>query len=140
MQVTTHGGWDPFESSDGYLYYGKEKEEGDVSSGKQKEDGVWRVPVGGGREEPVLELALGWEYGRCWAVVGDGIYFLTLADPEHPSVGFFSFTTRQRTAIAPLPKMPAEGDAEMSVSPDGRRLLIVLQDTNADIMLAENPQ
>ena len=44
------------------------------------------------------------------------------------------------TAIAPLPKMPAEGDAEMSVSPDRRRLLVVLQDTNADIMLAENPQ
>ena len=54
VQVTTHGGLDAFESSDGYLYYGKERRKG-VSSGKQKEDGVWRVPVGGGREEPVLE-------------------------------------------------------------------------------------
>ena len=73
--------------------------------------------------------------------MGDGIYFLTTADPEHPSVGFFSFTTRQRTAIAPLPKMPAACDATMSVSPDGRRLLVALQDTNdADIMLADYPR
>jgi Tol biopolymer transport system component/DNA-binding winged helix-turn-helix (wHTH) protein len=129
VQVTTHGGFDAFESSDGYLYYGKE------------EASVWRVPVDGGREEPVLEHALNYEYSRCWAVVGHGIYFLTTADSEHPAVSFFSFTTHQRTAIAPLPKMPAAFDATMSVSPDGRRLLVALQDTNdADIMLAENPQ
>jgi Tol biopolymer transport system component/DNA-binding winged helix-turn-helix (wHTH) protein len=131
VQVTTHGGFDAFESSDGYLYYGKGEEAGSV----------WRMPVGGGREEPVLEHALNYGYSRCWAVVSDGIYFLAAADPVHPSVSFFSFATRQRTVIAPLPKMPKPFDATMSVSPDERRLLVALQDTKeADIMLAENPQ
>jgi hypothetical protein len=102
---------------------------------------VWRIPVGGGREDPVLEHALSSGYERCWAVVSDGIYFLVTADRAHPSLNFFSFTTRQRTALAPLPKMPALGETTMSVSPDRRRLLVGLQDSyNADIMLAENPQ
>jgi len=131
VQVTTHGGFDAFESSDGYLYYGKGEEAGSV----------WRMPVGGGREEPVLEHALNYGYSRCWTVVSDGIYFLTTADPVHPSVSFFSFVTRQLKAIAPLPKMPKAFDATMSVSPDRRRLLVALQDTNdSDIMLAETPQ
>src|SRR5262249_47982054 len=46
IQITTGGGFDNVESQDGkFLYYSKQR----------GQPGIWRVPVGGGKEEMVVD-------------------------------------------------------------------------------------
>ena len=82
-EVTRGGGFDSIESTDGqFLYYLKER----------GEPGIWRVPVAGGEEALVLghHRAGLW---RQWAVVEQGIFFITAETPDRPLIEFFSFAT-----------------------------------------------
>jgi hypothetical protein len=92
VQVTKHGGFEGFESTNGkYFYYSKGR----------AVPGIWRVPVGGGDESPILEQhrAGMWRY---WAITEQGIYFATAEIASHPSIEFFSFTTGKITQVAKL--------------------------------------
>ncbi|HZC43747.1 MAG TPA: DPP IV N-terminal domain-containing protein, partial [Acidobacteriaceae bacterium] len=75
-QVTQHGGFAAFDSSDGkYLYYTKENE-----------PGIWRLPTGGGDEIRILANPSQYHWGD-WAVSERGIYYVSDASP-HPAIDF----------------------------------------------------
>ncbi len=125
LQVTKQGGFVGFESPDGkYLYYTK----------AGFSPGIWKMPVEGGEETPVLQgLRL---YHSAWAVVDDGIYFIN--DPPG-AIEFFSFATNRVTEFAAIKKEASSFAQALAVSPDGRWILYSQADqTNSDIMLVEN--
>jgi Tol biopolymer transport system component len=129
VQVTRQGGFDNMESPDGhYLYYAKGR---GVS-------GIWRVPIAGGEETLVLDhhRAGAWRY---WAVVPQGIYFLTAETAEHPLLEFFNFATNKIVPIITLEKKIASQSSSLSVSPDGHTLIwSQLDQEGSDIMLLDN--
>jgi dipeptidyl aminopeptidase/acylaminoacyl peptidase len=128
-QVTREGGFEAFESPDGtLLYYTKGRGPG----------GIWQVPVAGGEERQLPEL-LDAGYWRYWAVLGDGIYFVSPAPSARPALKFFSFATRRVTRLGVLERDPLHGPPGLTVSPDGRRILYAQTDQSiSDLMLVEN--
>ncbi|HSE97842.1 MAG TPA: protein kinase, partial [Blastocatellia bacterium] len=93
-QVTKAGGFQGFESVDGkFLYFTKGR---NVA-------GIWRAPVEGGEETLVLDTHKA-GYWSAWAVVEQGIYFLTAENLDRPAIGFFSFTAGRVTEVATLEK------------------------------------
>ncbi len=124
VQVTRNGGHIGLESPDGkHLYYTKSR----------FEDSLWRLPVGGGEEEKILEPVI----GASLAVTARGIYF---ARPRQPQGGnpieFRDFSTGKTTTIATT---PAPIFWCLSVSPDERYLLYTQGDQiGSDLMLVEN--
>lgn len=102
-----------------------------------KQTGLWRVGAEGGAEEPIPELA---EAGvwRSWSVTANGVYY-TLFNVQPPfDIKFFDFATRQNRKIAATEKPPPAHYSNLSVSPDGKRILYARQDQSASsIMLAE---
>jgi hypothetical protein len=133
LQITRHGGGRARESADGqWLYYTKSEDEG----------GIWRMPVHGGLEEPVLDGLPSGAYSRYWALVENGIYYLNTRNADRQSVEFFSFSTRKVRRLFDLPE-PAGPDWSPSfqVSPDQRTLLTVfIAQPESDIMLVDNFQ
>ncbi|HZS06006.1 MAG TPA: winged helix-turn-helix domain-containing protein [Blastocatellia bacterium] len=129
VQVTRHGGFEGFESTDGkYFYYTKGR----------AVPGIWRAPVGGGEETPVLDhhRAGMWRY---WAVTDKGIWFATAETPAHPLIEFYSFATGKVTQVATLDKPLLKTTPGLTVSPDGRWLLVAQMDQSGkDIMLVDN--
>ncbi len=126
VQVTKQGGFAPIESTDGKtLYYAK----------GQNVPGLWRVPVQGGAETPVLEqLGAGlWGY---WSLTAEGIYFY---DTGTKAIEFFSFATQKVTQIFKPEKEALRFNPGFAVSPDGRWILYAqLDQVTRDIMLVEN--
>jgi Tol biopolymer transport system component len=109
VQVTKKGGSITQESPDGtFLYYAK----------SFYAPGIWRVPVEGGEEKPVID-----DFPResilAWAVADQGIYFIGSVKQNAGSrpvvvyfIEFFSFATGRITPFAPLEKEPeSEGPA-----------------------------
>jgi Tol biopolymer transport system component len=129
MQVTKHGGFEGFESFDGkFFYYAKGRDL----------PGIWRIPVEGGEEAPVLDHHQAGLW-RSWAVVEQGIYFITAETPNHPLIEFFSYVTGRVTQVATLERQIPRGITGISVSPDGRWLLYTqIDQSGSDIMLMEN--
>jgi len=117
-QITHKGGFAALPSLDGkYLYYAKGR---DVP-------GLWRVPVNGGEEVKLLDgpPAGGWGY---YAVTADGIYY---ADITNPAKGlyFYSFATQTSSLAMPVDhEQPCSGAPSLGFSPDGRTMLMCLQD------------
>jgi Tol biopolymer transport system component/DNA-binding winged helix-turn-helix (wHTH) protein len=129
VQVTKQGGFEGFESTNGkYFYYSKGR----------AVPGIWRVPVGGGDESPVVEQhrAGMWRY---WAVTEQGIYFATAEIASHPSIEFFSFTTGKISQVAKLDAPLSKTDPGLAVAPDGQWLLVVQMDqSGSDIVMAHD--
>jgi Tol biopolymer transport system component/DNA-binding winged helix-turn-helix (wHTH) protein len=129
IQLTKQGGFEGFESNDGkYFYYAKGR----------AMPGIWRVPVAGGEESPVIEQhhAGLWRY---WAVTDQGIYFATAEVPSHPLIEFFSFATSKFSPVVKLNAPLFKTDPGLAVSPDGQWLLILQMDeSGSDIVMAEN--
>ncbi|MGB9515181.1 MAG: protein kinase [Candidatus Acidiferrum sp.] len=124
IQVTKNGGVYGIESDDGrFLYYSKIAQQG-----------VWKMPLGGGEETLVSDQPSGW-YN--WALAPSGMYFLNVTVTPN-RMEFLDFATRQTTTIANLEKpVPAFGG--LAISPDRKTLLY--PQTNADdsyIMLVRN--
>ena len=129
LQVTKKGGFVSQESPDGkFLYFAKGRGAA----------GVWRVPVGGGEEVPVLEQVRA-GYERFWAVREKGIYFAYPGEPHHPAIGFFNFSTRRIIPLANLEKDLPPNYGTLAISPDGRWILYSQIDhQGSDIALVEN--
>jgi Tol biopolymer transport system component/DNA-binding winged helix-turn-helix (wHTH) protein len=127
IQVTKQGGFEGFESTDGkYFYYSKGR----------AMPGIWRVPVSGGEESPVLDQHHGgmWRY---WAINDQGVYFATAEITSRPIIEFFSFSTGKITPIAKLDVPLSKTDPGLAVSPDGQWLLVVQMDqSGSDIVMA----
>jgi Tol biopolymer transport system component/DNA-binding winged helix-turn-helix (wHTH) protein len=128
VQITRMGGFEAFESADGrYVYYLKGR----------TIPGIWRVPVGGGEEAPVVarEEAGLW---RCWRVAANGIYYATAAPPEGPRLEFFDFATSSVREISRMERAPNITIPGLALAPDGRQLLYAQYDQNgSNIMMIE---
>jgi eukaryotic-like serine/threonine-protein kinase len=128
----THGGADEGRPSpDGRtVYYTKSTSAGCCT--------LWSVPVGGGPERPVPELAQ-FNVSRSWGVIPDGIYFIARENDTRQSVRFFSFATRQVAEILRLQKAPGWIFPAVALSSDGRRLLVAQTDREVnDLMMITN--
>ncbi len=129
IQVTQHGGFEGFESTDGKMFY--------YSKGRAV-PGIWQVPPGGGEETLLLDNHKA-GYWRFWALTEKGIYFATANVLSHPVIEFFSFATHNVTSIAALDKPISRSDSGLAISPDRRWLLFSQMDqSGSDIMLGEN--
>ena len=136
QQVTQGGGFGAFESLDGrFVYYAKANSQ-DLS----RPTSLWRIPVGGGREEEVIdELYSNW----CnWALSGDQVFFLNPADDrlDDPSWAIYSMdlTSRVVSLVAPVAGQPHLGGPGFDVSHDGRWILYTARDSSeSDLMLVE---
>ena len=131
VQVTRGGGFDAQESWDArYLYYSKLPRDQTFSV---VGGGVWRVPVEGGEETPVVRAT------ECWALSRTGIYWPTHSrgwNPEH-TIHFFDFESG-RTETIFRTQGPFNG-LWLAVSPDEQGLLYnEAPYTQFELMLVEN--
>jgi hypothetical protein len=113
-----------------FLYYSK-------GIGKP---GVWRVPIDGALEEPVIRAYPTGHCYRFWALVDDGIYYLNTEKRGTPFVDFLRFSTDRPERILELPRWPGPGGtASLAVSPNRRSLLTGFNDPpGSEILMVEN--
>jgi serine/threonine protein kinase len=99
---------------------------------------IWRIPVSGGTEEPVLtgvkDLFL-----RSWQVVKTGIYFFHFVDKK-PVLSFYDFKTKE---VKLVKRMPDAGAVDifvaMDIDPREQYLLYSKEDpVKSDIIMVEN--
>jgi hypothetical protein len=148
VQITTRGGLAAFESPKGdAVYYAK-----------FEEPGIWRVPITGGEETPIIS-SLKPRFWGYWAVAEKGIYFVDVevrpqggvrteppylfmrlgAVPQGHKVKFFPFAGGRVDTVGAIEGEPLPGNPGLTVSPDGRTLLYARIDRlDSDIMLVEN--
>ena len=124
VQVTRKGGYVALESPDSqWVYYTK----------SVMASSLWKVPRDGGEETQVLESV----FGRAFAIVNEGIYFIPRPDSAgRYSIQFFNFATKKIRSITTIER-PA--GYFLSISPDGRWILYSQTDqVGSDLMLVEN--
>jgi len=128
VQISREGAFEMFAAPDGKtVYYSK--------GGRTA--GLWRVSTEGGAEEPVAELAEAGAW-RSWCVTANGIYYTAFSVQPPFQIKFFDFATRQTKAVNKVEKSPITYYSNLSVSPDGKKILYARQDQSASsIMLAE---
>ena len=125
VQLTTSGGYRPFESADRTVvyYYALDN------------TGIWSVPVDGGQSVKVVGAAH--DYSSGFAVMPEGLYY---AAPPHSGrerfIRFYSFSTRTSMPVA-LARQPF--GFGMTVSPDSKYVLFDQQyDAGSDLMMVES--
>jgi dipeptidyl aminopeptidase/acylaminoacyl peptidase len=127
IQVTKmQGAREAFESLDGQsVYYAK-----------LGVPGVWKVPVAGGAETPVLDRG-----GQSvWDLTGHGICFFDFSSTG-PALKFYSFATGKVILLSEFSRDTLIDRAEtaLTVSPDGRWILYAQYDqSTSNLMLVEN--
>ncbi|MGB2665813.1 MAG: winged helix-turn-helix domain-containing protein [Candidatus Acidiferrum sp.] len=94
VQITRHGGFSAFESTDGQtLYYAKSRYENPE---------IWRVPVNGGTESRVSLLHPStW---ASWTLTNKGILLLSEYSGQISELQYFDFATRSIHSLAELEK------------------------------------
>ncbi|MDE3165344.1 MAG: PD40 domain-containing protein, partial [Acidobacteriota bacterium] len=103
-----------------------------------RHDGIWTVPVEGGAEEVVPELA-SVKPTRSWAVHPDGILFFEHAAGLTPVIRFFDFASHKITTVLTPDRPPGMTKPGLDLSPDGRRLLYTQVDQRIEgLMILEN--
>ena len=128
VQVTHHGGFAAFESTDGrFLYYAK----GLIVPG------LWRIPTNGGEEVEIIPSLEAGHWGY-WAVVENGIYYLDTTTTK-PGIAFFNTASHYTTRVFDLENRPAIQAPGLTVSSSkGAILYTQLDALSRDIMLVEN--
>jgi len=127
VQVTHHGGFAAFESTDGkFLYYAK----------GMSVPGLWRLPTNGGEEVEIIRSLEAGHWGY-WAVVEKGIYYLDTT--AKPGIAFLDVRTSRTTRVFDLENRPATQAPGLAVSlTNGTILYTQLDALSRDIMLVEN--
>lgn len=135
--VTRDGGFYPWVSPDGaFLYYARER---------AKESSLWRLRLPDGESERVMPLRAGW--GN-WQPTEKGVYFVDregqLLPGEAPVWSLRLWDERSgeietvRNLLAPPdPSEPTLGGPGLSVSPDGRDLLLGQTTLSSDLVLVD---
>jgi hypothetical protein len=97
---------------------------------------IWRVPIDGGTEVPVVE---GLSYSLNFAVSARGLYFVALNDAtDEASIEFLDLGTQKRSTLVRLDKAFWFG---MALSPDERSLVLPLVDSaGSNLMLVDRFQ
>jgi Tol biopolymer transport system component len=129
-QVTKNSGFHGVESPDGkFVYYAK----------ASNVAGLWRVPVEGGTEEPIIEnLKAGyWSY---WSFGRDGIFYVDREDLEEGGarypLRYYNLLNKRDTVVAFLARRPF--NSGLSVAPDGKSFLYTQVDqSETDIMMVD---
>jgi Tol biopolymer transport system component/DNA-binding winged helix-turn-helix (wHTH) protein len=125
IQVTTQGGYAAVESEDGkWLFFTK-----------IDQPGIWRLPLGGGEEELLVQNLDARDWAN-WTVVGGRIYYLSRLDNGEPRLAATDLASGETTWFAQLDRHARAG---LSVSPDGERLFYGRTDRReSDVMVARN--
>ena len=122
VQLTRRGGWRSGESVDGHtLYY-------------QKLDlpGTFKMPVGGGEEQKVLDTP----NGAMWHVNGNSIFWTSQLDD---GLHHFDLATANDSVVLKFPSGTERGVSNFGVTSDGRWVVFVRTDQQiSDLMLVEN--
>ena len=126
-QVTSSGGdGKAWESTDGrFLYYSTNR------------PALWRMPVGGGPSELVLEFPQITAWGGEWVPAKNGIYWMNYAASPRPTIEFLSFATGQVTKVF-TPAVDYDVGGGFSVSSDESWLVLGQRDYfTSDIMMID---
>ena len=130
MQVTHRGGFHGIESPDGkFLYYAK----------SPNLPGLWRVPVGGGEEVPIVADFRGGFWGY-WAAVPGGLYYLDREEASAREVryhlDFLAYGAAREKRVFEFERRPF--NSGLAISPDGRWCLYTQVDrSDTDIFLVD---
>jgi Tol biopolymer transport system component len=125
VQITTQGGWVPFEDEEGrFIYYAKE----------DPSEGIWRVPAGGGEETLVLKKTINWSE---WCLWEQSIAYVSKEDERRPRIEMFDLRSQETREIVSLEPDTLTGWG-LTVSPDGKSILYTKLEQDSDIMLVEN--
>ncbi len=124
VQVTNVGGNSPLESPDGRDLYSLR--------GAEPYRSLWKTPVDGGKAIQVLDSV----YAANYAVVKDGIYFISQPREGRFAIHFLRFASGKTSQLATIPNTVMWG---FSVSPDERRILYTQVDRDgSDLMLVKD--
>ncbi len=126
-----NGGYPTASSPDGrYVYY----------TGGRTDPSIWRAEIQTGKEEKLLEGLLPGCWA-CWALGKKGLYYIgaSTATGADAKLMVFDLTSGKARPLAEIPPpMPPLGTGALSVSPDGRRFLMVrVNRPNADVIRVE---
>jgi Tol biopolymer transport system component len=125
-QITKGFGIIPYVYLD-YIFYIKDWDHHDI----------WRIPVNGGEEEPVL-LGMTDLLIFQWVVTKNGIYYARNNNGS-PVLDFYKFQTRQRSQIKELPETATGFFSSFEIAPDESYILYSKREpTKSDIILVEN--
>ena len=130
VQVTTRGGFDPFESQDGRTVY----------FSKFDEAGIWSIPASGGTESLVVADKPQVGYWGHWAVTKTGLYLLNLEAEPGPSIEFYDFATRRISTVLTLEKRPLRLYPSLSATADGKTIYYTQYDRQSVIKMMEMPR
>jgi Tol biopolymer transport system component len=136
VQVTRAGGYAAIESTDGaYVYFSRRH-----SVPEDPENSIWRVPVGGGDEEEVIESLHSSDTN--WDVTDEGIYFVDRRNATSSRVewivNLLRLDPRRVSEVMRLKHAPRLAGPAFTVSPDGRRALVSQMTQESDLMLVES--
>jgi Tol biopolymer transport system component len=131
VRLTENGGFAPRQSADGaWLYYTR----------GPKQNGLYRMPATGGKEELVLASLESALWGN-WGITGNLLYFIEALDPAtsfRAAIIEQHLERSKRREIHRLAKLPARFDTGFAVSPDGKELLYAQLDrSGADLFLID---
>jgi Tol biopolymer transport system component/DNA-binding winged helix-turn-helix (wHTH) protein len=128
VQITKQRGFESFAAPDGKtLYYSK---------GRQVA-GLWSVPIDGGDEQPVPELADA-GYWRFWTGTEKGIYYVGYVNGAPYPIKFFDFASRKTTVLTDTDMAPLGVFSGLAASNDGQLILYAHSDQiGSNIMLVQ---
>ncbi len=110
-----------------YIYYIKEFAQPDI----------WRVPVNGGEEMPVLQGIPDLQ-NRAWVVAKNGIYFVR-SNNNSPVLEFYDFTKKKIVHIADVPMISVPNFLNIAIDPDETYILYSKREPDkSDIILVDN--
>jgi serine/threonine protein kinase/Tol biopolymer transport system component len=104
--------------------------------------GIWRRAPGDAREMPLI-ADFKWSWPGYWAVVENGIYYVTDGTDSgrrgSNHLRFFEFASRRTSTLGPLPGLLDDWVGGLTISPD-RRTVLYSQRTyqTTDVMLVEH--
>ena len=130
LQLTTHGGFNPFESYDRKTVY----------FSKFDEAGIWSVPSDGGAESLVVEGKPQIMYWGQWAVTRTGIYVLNADAAPKGRIEFFDFATRRSWPVLDFELRPVYLHPSISATADGVTVYYSMWDWQSVIQLMEFQQ
>jgi dipeptidyl aminopeptidase/acylaminoacyl peptidase len=127
IQLTTHGGFAPFESFDGRTIYFSRFDEG----------GIWSIPSQGGVEGLVVANKPQVRYWGHWAVTQTGLYFLDAEAEPRPRIEFYDFATQRVSPVLSIEKRAAWYEPGLSATADGRTIYYSQWDHQSVIKMME---
>jgi Tol biopolymer transport system component/DNA-binding winged helix-turn-helix (wHTH) protein len=127
IQVTQHGGFTAFESSDGRTLYFT----------KFDQPGIWSLPTGGGAESLVVADKPRVGFWGYWAVTNNGLYLLDTEAEPRASIEFYRFATGRLSHVLTLEKKAARLQPSLSATSDGRTIYYTQYDRQSVIKMME---